>query len=236
MTIESVHQRVAGLLIVAGSLVFLYGGASQPLINSSIGPLGSQEFFNNFYMHIAHHTSWEFIHGLILAGPVLWLLGVASYWRNTSRWSATAITAMTLAAALWAVTFVFDGFVAPSIVRMFTLETGHNILAANQNAVIRLGLISWLMLALAMISGSLGKLASAPSRSAKVISWIGIVIGLWPFLAWATGDFLPGPFTSRYWTATAIVTAAWFIAVGIVVIFSREGNGLVTSTGPAASR
>ena len=90
MTSTSVHQKLSGLLIVIGSLVFVYGGAFHPKINSSLGVLGSQEFFQNFYMHIAHHSSWEFIHGLILAGPLLWLLGVplpiiillALFWHN----------------------------------------------------------------------------------------------------------------------------------------------------------
>ena len=75
MTSTSVHQQFSGLRIVIGSLVFVCGGAFHPRINSSLGALGSTEFFQNFYMHIAHHGSWRLIHGMILAGPVLWLLG-----------------------------------------------------------------------------------------------------------------------------------------------------------------
>jgi len=59
MTSTSAHQKFSGLLMVIGSLVFVYGGAFHPRINSSLGALGSTEFFQNFYMHIAHHRSWS---------------------------------------------------------------------------------------------------------------------------------------------------------------------------------
>src|SRR5207244_8687865 len=153
MTSTSVHQKFSGLLIVIGSLVFVCGGAFHPRINSTLGALGSTEFFQNFYMHIAHHGSWRLIHGMILAGPVLWLLGIGSLWSGRNGWTRMAATAMTLAATAWAVTFVFDGFVAPDIVRWLTPETGWHVLAVNQDVVIRLGLVSWLMLGFAMVAG-----------------------------------------------------------------------------------
>ena len=110
MTSTSVHQKFSGFLIVIGSLVFVCGGAFHPRINSSLGTLGSSEFFQNFYMHIAHHRSWELIHGLILAGPLLWLMGMGSFWSDRNGWTRMATTAMTFAATMWAVAFVFDGF------------------------------------------------------------------------------------------------------------------------------
>ncbi len=220
MTSTTVHQKFSGLLIIVGSLAFVCGGAFHPKINSSIGPLGSVEFFQNFYMHISHHGSWRLIHGLILAGPLLWLLGIGSLWNGRNGWTRTATTAMTLAAAAWAVTFVFDGFVAPDIVHWLTPETGWYVLAVNQDVVIRLGLVSWIMLGFAMIVGSLGILFSSPPRSAKVLAWLGVLLGAWSFIAWATGMFLPGPFTSPYWNATAVSTAFWFLAVGASILFS----------------
>src|SRR2546421_1619805 len=182
MTSTSVHQKFSGLLIVIGSLVFVCGGAFHPRINSSLGALGSTEFFQNFYMHIAHHGSWRLIHGMILVGPVLWLLGIGSLWSGRNAWPRMATTAMTLAATAWAVTFVFDGFVAPDIVRWLTPETGWHVLAVNQDAVIRLGLVSWLMLGFSMIGGSVGILVSSPSRSAKVLASVGILLGGWSFI------------------------------------------------------
>jgi hypothetical protein len=231
MTSTSAHQKFSGLLIVIGSVVFVYGGALHPKINSSLGALGSSEFFKNFYMHIAHHGSWELIHAMILAGPLMWLLGVGSFWSDRSGWTRMANTAMTLAATVWAVTFVFDGFVAPSIVRWLTPETGLYQLAVNQVVVIRLGLVSWLMLGFSMIAGSVGILVSSRSRSAKVLAWVGTSLGAWSFIAWATGTFIPGPFTSRYWNVTAVSTAFWFLAVGVFLLVSVAPQSAMESEG-----
>jgi hypothetical protein len=231
MTSTSAHQKFSGLLIVIGSVVFVYGGALHPKINSSLGALGSSEFFKNFYMHIAQHGSWELIHAMILAGPLMWLLGVGSFWSDRSGWTRMANTAMTLAATVWAVTFVFDGFVAPFIVRWLTPETGLYQLAANQVVVIRLGLVSWLMLGFSMIAGGVGILVSSRSRSAKVLAWVGTSLGAWSFIAWTTGTFIPGPFTSRYWNVTAVSTAFWFLAVGVFLLVSVAPQSAVESEG-----
>ena len=209
--------------MVIGSLLFVYGGALHPHINSSIGTLGSAEFFENFRMKILHHGSWERIHAMILAGPLLWLIGVRSFWDDRHGWTRTAVTAMTLAATIWSVAFVFDGFVASYIVRSLPGDAGRNALAVNQNVVIRLGLISWLALGFSMIAGGVGILASENrSRTSSTLSWIGIALGLWAFIAWITGLFLPGPFTSPYWNVTAVSVAFWFLAVGVFVFVSTR--------------
>jgi hypothetical protein len=231
MTSTSAHRKFSGLLIVIGSLLFVCGGAFHPKINSSLGALGSSEFFQNFYMHIAHHDSWRLIHGMILTGPLMWLLGTSSFWSDRSGWTRMANSAMTLAATLWAVTFIFDGFVAPDIVRWMTPETGLYQLAVNQDAVIRLGLVSWLMLGFSIIAGSIGILVSSPSRSARMLASVGILLGVWSFIAWATGMFLPGPFTSRYWNATAVSTAFWFLAVGVFLLVSVAPQSAMESEG-----
>jgi len=54
--------------MVMGHLVVCIRRAFHPGSIPSLGALGSPEFFQNFYMHIAHHRSWEFIHGLIWRG------------------------------------------------------------------------------------------------------------------------------------------------------------------------
>jgi hypothetical protein len=194
------------------------GGAFHPKINSTLGALGSQEFFTNFYMHIQHHAAWEAIHGMIMAGPLLWLLGVGAFWRDRSGWTRMAMSAITLAATVWSVTFVFDGFVAPNIVRWMTPENGLYFLAVNQTAVIKFGLVAWVMLGASMIAGCVGILASMRSKGARILAWIGIPLGVWPLVAWMTGVFIPGPFTSRYWNVTAVSTAFWFLAVGIFLL------------------
>jgi hypothetical protein len=218
---ELIHRRFSGLFIVIGSLLFVWGGAFHPHISSSMGPLGSAEFFENFRMTIAHHGSWERIHAMILAGPLLWLIGVRSFWGDRNGWTRTAFTAMTLAATLWSVAFVFDGFVASYIVRSFPSDAGRNLLAVNQNVVIRLGLISWLAMGFSMIAGGLGILASEDrSRTSLALAWTGIGLGLWAFIAWITGLFLPGPFTSPYWNVNAVSVAFWFLAVGVFLLVS----------------
>jgi hypothetical protein len=222
MNSTRVHEKVSGALIISGSLSFLFGGAQHPKINSSLGVVGSAEFFDNFYMHIQHHGSWELIHSFIMAGPILWLLGMGVLWTNRNGWTETARTAMTMAATAWAVVFVFDGFVASYIVRSATAELGHTLLAVNQQAVIRLGLVSWLVLSVSIVASSIGWLVENESLAKKVIAGLGLVVGVWPFIAWATGLFLPGPFTSHYWTATAIITANWFIAVGTSVLLRNR--------------
>jgi hypothetical protein len=107
-------------------------------------------------------------------------------------------------------------------------ETGWSQLAANQDVVIRMGLVSWLMLGFSMAAGGVGTLVSGRSRGAKVLAWTGILLGVWPLVAWVTGAFLPGPFTSRYWNATAVSTAIWFLAAGVFLLISaapRDGRG-----------
>lgn len=226
MTSSSVHRKFSGLLIVCASLVFVYGGAFHPHINSSIGTLGSAEFFDNFYMKIVHHGSWERIHAMILAGPCLWLLGIRAFWGERNGWARMAATAMTFAAAVWSVAFVFDGFIAPYIVRFLPPDVGRNLLAVNQNAVIRLGLISWLAMGFSMIVGGVGTFVSNTSasrpRGVSLLAWTGIALGLWAFIAWATGLFLPGPFTSPYWNMSAVSVAFWFLAVGISLLVSAQ--------------
>jgi hypothetical protein len=83
-----------------------------------------------------------------------------------------------------------------------------------------MGLVSWLMLGFSMTAGGIGMLVSGCYRGAKVLAWTGILLGVWPLIALVTGAFLPGPFTSRYWNATAVSTASWFLAVGIFLMIS----------------
>ena len=57
-----------------------------------------------------------------------------------------------------------------------------------------------------------------------MLAAVGIILGVWPFLAWMTGSFLPGPFTSQWWTVTAVSTAFWFMAVGIFALVSNAAE------------
>jgi hypothetical protein len=61
----------------------------------------------------------------------------------------------------------------------------------------------------------------------------GVLIGLWPMLAAARGEFIPGPFTSPYWTITALTTGAWFGALATAL--PVRGSDAHPGTDPAAA-
>src|SRR5438128_8136600 len=112
---------------------------------------------------------------MILSGPVLWLMGILAFWAaDRNPWIRLATIAMTMSATGWAITFVFDGFVAPYIVRWLPAEAARNILSANQVVVIRLGLISWIVLGFSLIVGGIGMIALRPTRGARIFSYVGI--------------------------------------------------------------
>src|SRR5204863_3578149 len=46
-----------------------------------------------------------------------------------------------------------------------------------------------------------------------------------------TGIFLPGPFTSPYWNATAVSTAFWFLVVGVFLLVSAPPQNGVEPAG-----
>lgn len=74
---DRVFTAWSGLLLIAGSLIFAWGGRRHPPTGTSLGPLNSDEFFRNFARHIAGHPDWIRIHDAILAGPLLWVLGAS---------------------------------------------------------------------------------------------------------------------------------------------------------------
>jgi hypothetical protein len=41
--------------------------------------------------------------------------------------------------------------------------------------------------------------------------------GTWPAIAAMRGEFFPGPFTSPYWSLTALSIGLWFILLGTVL-------------------
>jgi hypothetical protein len=77
-----------------------------------------------------------------------------------------------------------------------------------------------------MIAGGVGILVpngvENRSRTSSALAWTGIALGLWAFLAWVTGLFLPGPFTSPYWNVSAVSVAFWFLAAGVFLLASTR--------------
>jgi hypothetical protein len=213
------------LLLVAGSLIFLGAGRHHPIIDATLGPPGSDEYFRAFAAQMLHMPNWESIHLGILVGPVLWTLGVASIARLVSA-RATPLadvgkTALMLGASLWAIAFVLDGYVGPRLAQVLaTAGVGADALAiktfsTNQYMMARLGMLSIAFIGGAILVISAAMLVGSPLRSWRtVVGGLGVFVGGWPLIAAARGEFWPGPFTSPYWTATAITLGIWFLLLG----------------------
>jgi hypothetical protein len=216
------------LLLVAGSLVFLGAGRHHPIIDATLGRPGSDEYFRAFAAQMLHMPNWEAIHLGILVGPVLWTLGVASIARLVSA-RATPLadvgkTALMLGASLWAIAFVLDGYVGPRLAQVLaTAGVGADALAiktfsTNQYMMARLGMLSMVLIGGAILVISAAMLVESRLRSWRaVVGGLGVLVGSWPLIAAARGEFWPGPFTSPYWTATAISLGIWFLLLGTAI-------------------
>lgn len=225
--------RISGALLVLGSLVFLGGGRLHPHINTSFGPMGSDQFFLGFAQHVLMYPAWEAFHTFILLGPVIWALaspGVASALprRGAPLWAAAQMV-LGMAATLWTIAFVLDGYNAPIFARAITTAPGpeaqHQLILAfriSANTMTRLGLVAWTMISLSFAVFSVGLMASARALTWRaIVGGFGILIGIWPIVAIALGEFIPGPFTSQFWTPTALITALWIALFGIAITSTK---------------
>lgn len=238
-------QTLCGLLLIAGTLAFSAGGRSHPPVDESLGELGSVAFYRGFAEEVARHDDWVGIHALLLFGPILWGLGLVALtlarWQAGERqWSSLGLFASTIGVTFWAVAFILDGFVTPSLAE--TLLASDAALAPAywadfalvQNVVIRAGLVSWLLLGIGMAAFGVS-LLSARRRVAfsRLLAVSGLALGLWPLVAWAQGTFEPGPFTSPLWNTTALLTSVWFLMTGIWVLTAPGADGSAgVRTGP----
>jgi hypothetical protein len=232
---ERAYSILSGLLLIAGTALFLWGGIQHPAIGARLGT--GEQFFRNFAAEILRHSNWVPIHWAILIGPVLWALGavgVNDFLRRAgeSRWSALGLASLLMGAACWAVTFVFDGMAAPVYANAIALAPSEGVqsllveFAANQAVVIRLGLVSWILIGLAAAAFAVS-LATTGLRG-RWFRWAlvgsGIVLGMWPLAAWWGGTFSPGPFTSPWWKWTALATSVWYAAAGVLLV-PRSSRG-----------
>ena len=216
------------ILLVAGSLIFLGAGRHHPIIDATLGPPGSDEFFRAFAGHMLHMPNWESIHLGILIGPVLWALGLAGIARAVAP-AATPLAevgkmALMLGASLWAVAFVLDGYVGPRLAQAIAAAgVGADGLAiktfsTNQYMMARLGMLSVVLIGGSILVISAAMVVESPLRSWRaVVGGLGVLVGAWPLIAAARGEFWPGPFTSPYWTATAISLGLWFLLLGTAI-------------------
>jgi hypothetical protein len=136
-----------------------------------------------------------------------------------------------LGGGLWAIAFVLDGYVGPRLAQgiaaagMGADATALRTFATNQYMMARLG-----MLAIVLIGAAILLLGGAMLVGTRLRSWqavvgaLGLVIGGWPLIAAARGEFWPGPFTSPYWTLTAISLGLWFLLLGTAVPGMRRSE------------
>ena len=216
------------VLLISGSLVFLGAGRHHPLINASLGPPGSDQYFRAFAAQMTHMPNWESIHLGILVGPLLWTLGAAGVARILSTRAIPLAdvgkAALMLGAGLWAIAFVLDGYVGPRLAEGIAAAgvdadgPAIKTFSTNQYMMARLGTLS-----IALIGGAILALSGAMLVESRRWSWstvvaaLGVLTGAWPLIAAARGEFWPGPFTSPYWTATAISLGVWFLLLGTVL-------------------
>jgi hypothetical protein len=231
-------------LLVGGSVLFLGAGGRHPRIGAALGPVGSDAFFQSFAREIAHVPNWEAMHAMILSGPLLWALGAAGVARllpaRVAALGEVGRAALLLAAAAWRLACVLDGFVAPVFARTIAAASTPSELHAaiapfrtNQLTMARLGMVSMVLMGGATTAFALALVASsrrAPWRA--VVGATGLLVGFWPMIAAARGEFAPGPFTSPYWTVTALATGAWFAMLATVL--PRLARDATTLVSPAA--
>lgn len=230
MRSERASEFLAGAFLIVGSAVFLWGGALHPATGPELGPLGTETYFRNFARHVVEHAAWQNIHTGILAGPILWALGIwgVRKWLPAEKDSvllSMGLAAILLGSAGWSVTFVIDGFVAPvqaGAVVVAGPQQGSALTGfmALQEFVIRLGLVSWLLLSVGLAAlGATILACDTIARSFRyLLGVVGVALGLWSVVAWVVGIFRPGPFVSGAWVPTAVATALWFSVLGLAIV------------------
>ncbi len=225
----------AAIVLIIGSLLFLYGGRAHPAISATIGA-GADEFFRAFADTVRRSHGWHAMHMLILVGPLCWAVAAPAL-LDAVHPAARALTsaaraALLLSGALWAVAFVLDGFGAPVYANAIPGPGSPSFdggvltsFQANAMMMSRLGLVSWVVggLGMVVLGGSL--LAPRVRTAWRIaIGVSGIVIGAWPLLAALEGEYAGGPFTSRYWLANALAVAVWYIVLATCTF--RRGSRL----------
>ena len=220
----------AAAVLVAGSMLFLYGGRSHPAIGASLGST-PEAFFHAFASKVLQTHDWHGIHLLILIGPLCWAVAAPALldaMNGRRQLVSVARSLLVLSGALWTVAFVLDGFGAPIYAAGALAEgtAGAGSLVAFEAAAVmmsRLGLVSW-------VTGGLGMLILAgmllepamrtPWRVAVGVT--GMAIGAWPLLAALEGEYARGPFTSGFWMMNALVVGLWYVALASCAF--RRGN------------
>ena len=235
-------------LLIAGSFAFLAGGRLHPVVSPTRlgGPYGSEQFYRGFAHEMLHTHGWEQMHMLILVGPIFWALGAAAMTRLVPPRSAAlgemARSALLLAAGLWALAFILDGYVGPGYARIIeatppgTVTETMRAFGLSQFTMARLGMIAVALIGAATLAWSGVLLGSGTLKSWRgAVGFIGIAAGAWPLYASLTGEFDPGPFTSVHWRNTALAMAGWMalLATTAPSLASQAGDRVQAVSTPA---
>lgn len=142
-------DTVSAALIAVGVGLFVWSGAQHPGGGTDLGTLGSDRYFRNLAQLVTNHP-WEQIHAGLLAGPLLWTLGMRSLILRLReggelRFSGIASVSLTVGACLWAVAFAFAAFAIPVYAEKVgitptTDDLTITLLRATQTLAFRLGL------------------------------------------------------------------------------------------------
>lgn len=221
---------VPATLLIAGSLAFILGGSRHPHVNpTTMGPLGTNEFYRHFAHTVLSTPGWQAFHTLILIGPVAWALAAAAVVRLFGE-RGTALAevgrhALGIGAVLWALAFVLDGYVAPRYAQAVISADASSAasavatFSANAFTMARIGMISIVLIGIAVLSLAAALLLETRARSwSGIVGAAGLFVGSWPVVAALSGEFYPGPFTSVYWTATALAIGLWFLLLGTTFV------------------
>lgn len=227
-----------GLLILAGSLLAMNGGHQHPAITEDMGKFGSDQFMLSFARLMVAEKGWQHYHEQMMVAPLLWSIGafgVVLLLRQIgeSRWTPLGFVALTMGSLLWLLTYMYDGWVSPETAKALVAAQGDRTLSAaitqtfasGQWFTIRISMYSWLLIAFGTAALSIGMIALArsyPRGASKVQAWflggLGLFLGAWSLVAWATGAYAPGPMVSIWWLPANIATQVWYTTLGILII------------------
>lgn len=226
---------LSGIFFILGSILFLAGGKSHPSIDSTLGAMGSVEFYQAFADHVRAAPHWEAIHDLILIGPVLWALAASGVHAILPRGGAPlwaiARTSFVLGASAWVVAFALDGHNARAYADAIAAAVDPAVLAdrafqfsLSTRLVGYFGRLGWMLVSLPFAAYGAGLLLGASASVwRKVLGASGVLLGLWMLFELLSGAFTPAPFTSHYWRYTALATGVWVIAFGVTITIARQG-------------
>jgi len=225
---------LSGILFILGAILLLAGGRGHPSINSTLGAMGSVQFYQAFADHVRSAPHWEAIHDMILIGPVLWALAASGVHTVLPRsgdplW-AVARTAFILGASAWVVAFGLDGHNARAYADAIATAADPASLAdktfqfsLSTRLVGYFGRLGWMLVSLPFAAYGAGLLLGAGSLVwRKVLGAAGVLLGSWMLYELLSGAFTPAPFTSQYWRYTAVATGAWVTAFGVTIGMGRQ--------------